>query len=244
MRRAGVASNAHPAFEWHANKRHCACCLSGGGETRKLAARARRRAALVVIGLRDMKGYRTPKGLSLLAKCRGATCELWPPTRTRHSRGTRTSANALAVSREVGNTRACRACAPCRAGCDRRSHHERVLHRQKASLFRRKAVVRYESYGFRRAPGIRVAREQAPMRWLSLGRWRSTRACRARAPCRASCDRPTYYRRILQWQKASLSRRKTVVRRASRGIQHAPGIRVAHEQAALRELSFGRWRKM
>ena len=35
-----VASNAKPAFAWHARKRHCGGCLSGGGETRKLAAHA------------------------------------------------------------------------------------------------------------------------------------------------------------------------------------------------------------
>ena len=83
-----VASNAQPAFAWHARERHCAGCLSGGGRTRKLAARARR-AALVVIGLRTMKGTAPAEDLSLSVQDRGATCELWPPTRSRHSRGTR-----------------------------------------------------------------------------------------------------------------------------------------------------------
>ena len=53
-----VPSNAQPAFAWHANKRNCGGCQSGGGEIRKLAARARL-AALVVIGVRDMEGYCT-----------------------------------------------------------------------------------------------------------------------------------------------------------------------------------------
>ena len=35
-----VTSNAQPAFSWHANERHCGVCLSGGGKTRELAARA------------------------------------------------------------------------------------------------------------------------------------------------------------------------------------------------------------
>ena len=53
-----VTYKAQPGFAWHANKRHCAGCLSGGGETRELAARARR-AALVLAGLRSMEGYCT-----------------------------------------------------------------------------------------------------------------------------------------------------------------------------------------
>ena len=53
-----VTSNAQPAFAWHARKRHCAGCLLGGGKTRNLAARARR-AALVVIFLRDLEGHCT-----------------------------------------------------------------------------------------------------------------------------------------------------------------------------------------
>ena len=53
-----MISNAQPALTWHANKRHCADGLSGCGETRELAARARR-AALVAISLRIMKGYCT-----------------------------------------------------------------------------------------------------------------------------------------------------------------------------------------
>ena len=53
-----VTSNAQLAFAWHANKRHCASCCSGGGVTRQLAARARH-ATLVVIGLRTIEGYCT-----------------------------------------------------------------------------------------------------------------------------------------------------------------------------------------
>ena len=39
-----MTSNAQPAFTWHERKRHCAGCLSEGGNTRKLAARAPCRA--------------------------------------------------------------------------------------------------------------------------------------------------------------------------------------------------------
>ena len=44
-----VASNAQPAFAWHARERRCAGCRLGGGNTREPAACARR-AALAVIG--------------------------------------------------------------------------------------------------------------------------------------------------------------------------------------------------
>ena len=70
-----VTSNAHPAFACHANKHHCAGCLSGGGETRELAARARR-AVLFAIGLRDMEVYCSRKRLSVSLQDRGATREL------------------------------------------------------------------------------------------------------------------------------------------------------------------------
>ena len=142
-----VASNAHPAFAWHVNRRHCTGCLSGGGETRELAARA-----------------------------------------------------------------------PCRAGYDESTQYRVALHWRKTSLFLRKAVVRRASCGLQRTPGIRMAHEQAPLRWLSLGRWRNTRACRTRAPCRADFDRPTQHIRALHRRKASLFRRKIVVRRASCGL--------------------------
>ena len=36
-----VASNAQPVFVWHASKRHCGGCLSGGGKTYASLPRAR-----------------------------------------------------------------------------------------------------------------------------------------------------------------------------------------------------------
>ena len=145
-----VTSIAQPAFTWYANKCHCAGYLSEGGETRELAAHARR-VALVVIGLRIMKGH-----------CTGGR--------------------------------------PLSSG----------------------ATPRH------------VVRELAPLRWLSLGRWRNTRACRARAPCRARCDRYTHYERAPYRRETSLLRRNTVVRRVSCDLQRAAGIHVAREQAPLR----------
>ena len=120
--------------------------------------------------------------------------------------------------RRSQNTRACRVRAPCCADCDRPKHYRRALRRREASLLRCKTVERRESCDLQRAAGIRVARELAPLRCLSLGRWRNTRARRARAPCRAGCDCHTCYGRALHRRKAYLLLCKTVVRRASCGL--------------------------
>ena len=112
----------------------------------------------------------------------GATCELWPPTRSRHLRGTRASPTALAVSREVANFASLpRARAPYSAGDGRTTHNIMALHQRKASLIRCETVVRRASCGFQHAAGFRVARACAILRWLSFGRWQNTRAGRARA---------------------------------------------------------------
>ena len=94
-----MTSNAQPTFAWHARKCHCAGYLSGGGETPKLAARAPCRAGCGR-SARDRVVLHPRGGLSLLVQERGATCELCPPTCSRHSRGMRASATAVAVSRE------------------------------------------------------------------------------------------------------------------------------------------------
>ena len=53
-----MTSNMQLAFAYPTRERHCAGCVSRGGKTHELAAHARR-AALAVIGLRTMEGYRT-----------------------------------------------------------------------------------------------------------------------------------------------------------------------------------------
>ena len=58
-----------------------------------------------------------------------------------------------------------------------------------------------------------------------------TRTCDARASFRAGCGRSMYYRKALHQRKASLLRCKTVVRRASCGLQHTAGFRVANAWA-------------
>ena len=139
-------------------------------------------------------------------------------------------------------TQACHAHAPCRAGRDRPTHHRKTPHWREASNPQCKTVVRRASCDLQHAPGLRVAREQAPLRWLSFWRRRKTQACRARAPSRAGRDRPTHHRKTLHWRKASNPQCKTMVRRASCDLQRAPGLRVARDQAPLRWLSLGRWR--
>ena len=61
---------------------------------------------------------------------------------------------------------------------------------------------------------------------LSLGRRCSTQAFRAHAPCRAWSDLSVRYKRPLCYRQASLLRCKTVVRRASCGLQTTAGCRV------------------
>ena len=102
-----------------------------------------------------MKGHCTDGRPLSSVQDRGATFELWPPTRSRNSCGTLASPTALAISREVVNTRACCARAPCRAGCDRTTDDKISLHRREVSLLRCKTVVRRASCGLQHAAGFR-----------------------------------------------------------------------------------------
>ena len=140
------------------------------------------------------------------------------------------------------NTQACCACVPCRADCDRSMRHGEVLHRRKASFIRRKTVVRRASCSLQRAAGVRVARAQAPLRWLCLSGGGETRELATYATCCAGCARPTRHGRALHRREASLLRCKTVVRRASCDLQLSAGFRVADVRAPLRWLCLGRWR--
>ena len=140
------------------------------------------------------------------------------------------------------STRACCACVPCRASSGRFAHRERALHRREATLFRRTAAVRRASCGLQELAGFRAARATAPLRSLPLGRRRSTRACFARAPCRASSGRIAHRERTLHQREATLFRRTAALRRASCGLQESAGFRVARATAPLRSLPLGRGR--
>ena len=93
------------------------------------------------------------------------------------------------------STQARRACAPQGAGCDRPTNHRRTLCRRTASLLHCKTVVRNARCGLQSTVGFRVARARAPLRWLSLGRRRSTLGCRAHALCRADCGQFAHRKR-------------------------------------------------
>ena len=57
-----VSTKNQPAFAWHARARHFTRCLSVGGTAREIAARVRR-ATLIVVGLRSIKGHCTEERL-------------------------------------------------------------------------------------------------------------------------------------------------------------------------------------
>ena len=164
--------------------RHCARCLSRRGAARALATRARH-AALVVVDSYFIQGHRTAapaRRLSPSAQDRGAPCQLRPPRHSRLSRGAHASASlrSLSIGRRL-STRACEACAPCRAGCGHVMHFERPLHRRKASLHRRKTVLRRASCGLQHTAGFRVARTRVRHCACCLSRRGTARALATRA---------------------------------------------------------------
>ena len=87
-----------------------------------------------------------------------------------------------------------------------------------------------------------MAYASAPLRSLSLGRRRSTRACCARAPWCAGGGRPLYDEGALYWREAAVLQRAAVVGRANYGLHESAGFRVARASAPLRSLSLRRRR--
>ena len=75
------------------------------------------------------------------------------------------------------------------------------------------------------------AHASAPLRSLSMGRWRSTHACEEHVRYRAGCSRSVRYTRLPHRREASLQRCKTVLRHASCALQHTAGFRVARTRA-------------
>ena len=73
---------------------------------------------------------------------------------------------------------------------------------------------------------------------LSLGRRRSIRACGACPLRRAGCDWIIFFNSPLRHRECPIPRRTAVLRRASRGLRRAAGVRVcAHANAPPRALS-------
>ena len=67
--------------------------------------------------------------------------------------------------------------APRRAGFGRCMRYAKALNRREAFVLQRAALGRRASCSLQRTADVCVAHAHAPLRWLSLGRWRRTRAC-------------------------------------------------------------------
>ena len=113
------------------------------------------------------KATATAKGRSPSAQDRAAKCQLRPPALSWLSHGAHASTplsaplRSLSLSRTQG-TRACDACAPCRAGCGRFTHRTRPPHRREASLQRCKTVLRGSSCGLQHRRSFKwLARQRA-----------------------------------------------------------------------------------
>ena len=150
-----------------------------------------------------------------------AACPLRPLTHSRGSRDKRAGAPALrwlSLGRRR-STRARKARAVRFAGSDWPCVSE-IHCTSKRPPIRCKAVVRCARCGLPHSRLSRNKRTGAPLRWLSLGRRRSTRACDARALRRNGCGRSTCYQMSMHQRKVSSLRCKAVVRCARCSLSH------------------------
>ena len=190
VRRASGGLPESSGVTWHARARHCARCLSSGGEALELAAHMHH-ATPVVVGQCVRQGcYTAERPLSFGARpwCDVPAVAIQnPPAFAWHARA-RNYARCLSRG---GAARELTAAHARRAALVVISHICRTtaLHWREASLPRHGAVVRHASGGHPESAGSRVARAGTPLRSLSLGTRRSTRASCARDLCRAGCCR-------------------------------------------------------
>ena len=207
-----------------ARARHCAHCLSGGGASRKLAARARR-AALVVVGLCTRQGHCTGErplffDVRLLCDVPAVATQNRPAfawhARARHFARC-FSGEGAALELAVRAHRAALAVVVPRI---RQGH----CTGERSRSFGARPWCDVPVVATQNQPAFAWHRAGAPLRSLSLGRRRVTQACCARAPCRAGCCRFMHKARALHRRKASLLRRAAVVRRASGGPQNRPAF--------------------
>ena len=159
------------------------------------------------------------KGLPPLARYRGATCQLRPPTPNKRRVPRGAVALALAVFGEEAHAKTCFARALRRAGCGLVAFHEKALDWREACLLRPALLVRRASCDLQRPTSAACHAAQSSRRSLSLGRRHSTQACCVCAPCRFGYDRLAPFEKGLRRQEATLFRRALVVRRASYGPQ-------------------------
>ena len=139
---------------------------------------------------------------------RAVACLLRPPTHSRLSRDKRTGAPPLRwlSLRMRRSTRACDACAPCCDGRGRPARQQWPLHQREASYSVQGHAAACPLRPLTHSRGSRDKRAGAPaLRWLSLGRRRSTRARNARAVRFAGSDWPMRLRKPLHQREASHS---------------------------------------
>ena len=171
---------------------HCACYLLEGGAARALATRAHC-AAMGVVGPPAIKSHCTSGGALPFA----ARPWRYVPGAASRTAGFRVAnarrATALAISWEEPHYARLR---PARAAPQwvRSVHaHEKPPHQRRGSPIRCSTVVRCARYGHPHSWLSRGKRTVVPLRLLSLGRRRTTRACGARAPRRNGVVRSTRY---------------------------------------------------
>ena len=142
------ALNTQKAFAWRAHERATALSLSREDVHARLPrARAVPRWAWSFHALYESTA--PARGLSLSVQDHTATCQLRPPTHSRLSRGAHVSEPLRSPAlRRRRSTRACDACALCRAGCTRSTPYKRALRQREASLLRWKTLIRRASCGF------------------------------------------------------------------------------------------------
>ena len=188
------------------------------------------------------KGAAPAKGLSPLARYRGTTCQLRPPTpnKRRVSRGA--VELALAVSGKEPHATACCARALRRAGPGLVASHKSALDRRKACLLRPALLVRCASCDLQCQTSAACHAAQSSRCSLSLGRKRSTQASCVCAPRRFSCNRLLSLKKGMRRREACLLRRALVERRASCGLQRQTSAACHAAQLRWRSLSLERKR--
>ena len=242
------ASNEQPACACaHTRSRHCALSLS----LEEVQHARWRCASAAPRWLESVHALRQPtapaKRPSPSVHGRALTSQPRPPTSSRLALvRTRDHATTLALFREEAQHATRGVGTPRRAGGNRPMLFRSPLRQRDRPFLQCTAVLRHASRCLQRAVDLRVcAHANAPLRYLSLGRRRNTRACGVRAPRCAGCSRPMPFGRTLHQREVSILRCSTVLPRASRGLERAAGLRVcAHAIAPLRSLSLGRRRSM
>ena len=234
-------------FAWRARERATALAVfrNEAQQACALATRARRTAPIVVAScmMQDHCTGEEPLFIGARPCCDvpAAASEAQPP----FSRGEHPSAPLRSLSMGTRrSTRACDACAPCCAGCDRVMHGTRPKQRREASLHRCKTVVRCASYVLEHTAGFCVARTRARYCACCLLRRGAARALATRARHASLVVVDPY---PIQGHRTAAPARRLSPSAQDRGApcqlrppRHSRLSRGAHASASLRSLSMGR----